>query len=334
MREANTARFALRRREAIALIGGAAAWPLGARAQTPFKSPRVGILRPGTLADASLDAFRRELRQFGYVDGENMHLDYRVADGNVHLLPTLASELVNLNVDVVVAEHSSAIQAAKQATRTIPIVMAASADPVGAGLVASLARPGGNVTGLSRLAPEADEKRLQLIKEALPNVTRVAFIWDPTNPGLAIRFKAEQSAAGALGLAIQSVELRTPDKLQSALESAAREDAGAMIVPAPMIGAYRALVSDFAKKNRLPLILDTREFVDDPGVLLSYGSSLPEMWRRAAIYVDKILKGAKPADLPVEQPTKFELVINLKTAKSLDLDIPPTLLARADEVIE
>jgi putative ABC transport system substrate-binding protein len=325
----------MRRREFITLLGGAAvAWPVAARAQQPAKTPRIGVLRPGALRDPSLDEFVRSLRELGYVENQNVVIEYRVAEGKVDRLRPLASELLDLKVDIIVAEHSSAIQAAQQVTRTIPIVMAASADPVGAGLVASLARPGGNVTGLSRLAPEADEKRLELLKETLPALKRVAFIWDPANPGLSLRFKAVDMAGRALVLEIQSLEVRTPNELHGALESATRKGAGALVVPSPMVSAYRRQIVDFAAKKRLPLVYDGREFVEEGGVLMSYGSNLTDLWHRAGVYVDKILKGAKPADLPVEQPTKFELVINLKTAKALGLDVPPMLLARADEVIE
>ncbi|MBI3706662.1 MAG: ABC transporter substrate-binding protein [Proteobacteria bacterium] len=323
------------RREIIGALGGTAiAWPLTARAQEPAKVARIGVLRPGALRDTSLDAFLRSLRELGYVESRNIVIEYRASEERADHLPALARELVALKVGVIVAEHSSAIQAAKQETRTIPIVMAASADPVGAGLVASLARPGGNVTGLSRLAPEAEEKRLELLKETLPKASRVAFLWDPANPGLTIRYKAGEVAARALGIELQSLEVRRPDQLRSALEAAVRERAGALIVPSPMVSAHRSRIVDLAGNKRLPLIYDTREFVDEVGVLMSYGSSLADSWRRAAIYVDKILKGANPSDLPVEQPTKFELVINLKTAKALGLTIPPSILVRADEVIE
>jgi putative ABC transport system substrate-binding protein len=323
----------MRRRAFMALFGGAAAWPLAARAQDG-RMRRIGVLRPGALVDASLDAFRRGLRELGYVEGRNIVLEYRVPNGKVDRLDALARELVALNVDVIVAEHSSAIQAAKQATGTIPIVMAASADPVGAGLVASLARPGGNVTGFSRLAPETDEKRLELLKEALPTAKRVGFIWDPSNPGLAVRFKAVPTAARMLELQVRSLEVRVQNDLQRELESGLRGQIDALFVPSPMVSAYRREIVDFAAQHRLPLVYDAREFVEEVGVLMSYGSNLPDLWRRAAVFVDKILKGANPADLPVEQPTKFELVMNLQTAKVLKLEVPSSLLSRADEVIE
>jgi putative ABC transport system substrate-binding protein len=325
----------MRRREVISLLGGAAlAWPLAARAQEPGRIRRIGILRPGALADASLDAFLQALRALGYIENQNIVVEARSAEGKVDRLPALARELVDLKVDVVVAEHSSAIQAAKQESRTIPIVMAASADPIGAGFVASLARPGGNITGLSRVAPEAEEKRLELLKQTLPKAGQVAFIWDPNNPGLLVRFKAVQITARSLGLDVLSLEVRGPDDLQSALKPAADKRIGALIVPSPIVSAYRKQIVDFAAKNRLPLVYDAREFIEELGVLMSYGSNLPDSWRRAALYVDKILKGAKPADLPVEQPTRFELVINLKTANAFGIEIPPSLLAQADDVIE
>jgi putative tryptophan/tyrosine transport system substrate-binding protein len=324
----------MRRRAFIAALGSAVVWPRRSHAQQADRIRRVGILRPGPLADASLDAFRQGLREVGQVERRTILVEGRSAQGNVKRLPALARDLVDLKVDVIVAEHSAAIQAAKQESKTIPIVMAASADPVGAGLVASLARPGGNVTGFSRVGPETDGKRLELLKEILPAIKRVAFIWDPNNPGLLVRFKAAQTTAAALGLEVQSLEVRAASELQTALEAASADRAAALVVPSPMVSAYREQIVDFAAKHRLPLVYDAREFVEELGVLMSYGSNLPDLWRRAAALVDRILKGANPADLPVEQPTKFELVVNLKTAKALGLDIPPMLLGRADEVIE
>jgi ABC-type uncharacterized transport system substrate-binding protein len=225
-----------------------------------------------------------------------------------------------------------AIQAVKKTTSTIPIVMGNVAAAVAAGLVSSLARPGGNITGLTTLAPELDGKRLELVKEMLPKGARVAFFWDPGITAMKIRFNEVQAAARALEIAVQSLEVRNPKDLESAFEAATRERPGAFMMPNTIVLTYGKQIVEFAAKNRLPLIYDTREFIEDGG-LMSYGPSFPDLWRRAAIYVDKILKGTKPADLPVEQPTKFELVINLKTAKQIGLTIPPNVLARADKVI-
>jgi putative ABC transport system substrate-binding protein len=305
-----------------------------AEAQQPKKVPRVGILRLGSPPDPFVEAFRQGLRDLGYMEGKNILIEYRYAEGKSDRLPNLAAELVLIKSDVIVTADTPPIRAAKNATREIPIIMGNVADPVAAGLVASLARPGGNITGLANLAPELDGKRLELLKETLPIVTRVAWVWDPGNPALTIRLKKMQAAAQALGLKLHALEVRNPEELESAFKAAIRERAGALLVPAVMVSSYRRQIVDFAEKKRLPLIYDTREFVEQAGGLMSYGPDFSDLWRRAAIYVDKILKGAKPADLPVEQPTKFELVINLKTAKQIGLTIPPNVLARADKVIK
>jgi len=239
-----------------------------------------------------------------------------------------------MKVDVIVTTGTPAIQAAKQATTTIPIVMANVSDPVAAGFVASLARPGGNITGLSNLAPDLAGKRLELLKETLPKLTRVAYIWDPSNPSLTRISREAQVAARELGITLQSLEVRNAEELGSAFEAAIRERAGALWVSAPMVSPYRKGITDFAGKTHLPLIYETRQYVEDAGGLMAYGPDFGDLHRRAATYVDKILKGAKPADLPVEQPTKFELVINLKTAKALGLTIPQSVLYRADKVIK
>ncbi len=304
-----------------------------AEAQQPKKVPRVGILRLGSPPDPFVEAFRQGLRDLGYMEGKNILIEYRYAEGKSDRLPNLAAELVRIKSDVIVTADTPPIRAVKNATREIPIIMGNVADPVAAGLVASLARPGGNITGLSNLAPELDGKRLELLKETLPIVTRVAWVWDPGNPGLTVRLKQMQAASQALGLKLQALEVRNPEELESAFKAALREHAGALLVPAVMVSSYRRQIVDFAEKKRLPLIYDTREFVEQAGGLMSYGPDFSDLWRRAAWYVDKILKGAKPADLPVEQPTKFELVINLKTAKQIGLTIPPNVLARADKVI-
>src|SRR6266508_2545871 len=299
-------------------------------AQQPKKVPRIGILTPSHISGRAIffEAFRQSLRELGYVEGQNIAVEIRSAEGKSDRLPALARELVSIKVDVIVTSTTPAIQAAKQATTTIPIVTI-SADPVGTGLIASLARPGGNITGLSVVGPEISGKQLELVNETLPKVKRVAFVWDPANAALTLRFKEVEIAARTLGLQIESLELRTPNKLESVLESAITKRAGALIVPPPIANAYQKQIVDFAAKNRLPAMFEDSDSVEHGG-LMSYGTNLVDLYRRAAIYVDKILKGAKPADLPVEQPTKFELVINLKTAKALGLTIPPTLLLRAD----
>jgi putative ABC transport system substrate-binding protein len=303
-----------------------------AQAQQP-KILRIGVLRAGSLPDPFLEAFRQGLRDLGYLEGKNILIELRYADGKSDRLPTLAAELVRMKSDVILTADTPPIRAAMNATREIPIVMGNVADPVAAGLVANLARPGGNVTGLSALAPELDGKRLELVKETLPAATRVAWIWDPDNPALIIRLKQIQGASQALGLKLQPLEVRNPEELESAFNAAIREHAGAVMVPAVMVSPYRKQIVAFAEKKRLPLIYDTKDFVEQAGGLMSYGPDFSDLWRRAATYVDKILKGTKPADLPVEQPTKFEFVINLKTAKQLGLTIPPNVLTRADRVI-
>jgi len=306
-----------------------------AEAQQPKKLPRVGFLVPGSPASYSerIEAFQQGLRELGHIEGQNIIIEYRYTEGKSDRLTVLAFELVQLKVDVIVTGTTPAIQAVKNATRTIPIVMAEVADPVAVGLIANLARPGGNITGLTTFSPDLDGKRLELVKQILPKVTRVAYIWDPANSGARIRFKEVQGAAQALAITLQSLEARNPKELESAFESAIRERPGALMVPNPTVLAYGRQVADFATQNRLPVIYDTREYAEKDGGVLSYGPNYAELLRRAATYVDKILKGAKPADLPVEQPTNFELVINLKTAKQIGLTIPPNVLARADKVI-
>jgi putative ABC transport system substrate-binding protein len=328
----------MKRREFITLLGGAAAtWPLAARAQQELrKAPRIGFLTRATDASVStqIDAFRQGLRDLGWVEGKSISVEYRDAEGHADRLPALAAELVALNVDVIVTVDTPPTQAAKQATSTIPIVIAVSADPVGAGLVSSLGHPGGNITGLSLLAPETDQKNLELLKEALPKTRRVAMIFDPKNRGMMLRLNTIKTAALNLAIELQSIPVLSPNELAGALKAAANDPPDALIVLSPIYAAYRNEVVEFATKTKVPLAVDTRGLAGEPGALLSYGADLSELFRRAAMFVDKILKGAKPADLPVEQPTKFELVINLKTAKALGLTIPPTLLTRADEVIE
>jgi ABC-type uncharacterized transport system substrate-binding protein len=313
--------------------------PLAAEAQPAAKIARIGYLANNMAANPHIhEAFRQGLRDLGYVEGRNVVIEYRDAEGKPERLPALAAELVALKVDVIVAAGSNQLAlAAKQATRTLPIVFAAVSDPVAIGLVTSLARPGGNVTGASILAPELVGKRLELLTQAVPGISRVAVLWLPGALGERTEkdmLKEADVAARALGVRLQFVEARVPADLDRAFSDMTRARAGALIVlPSHMfLREHRRLV-DLAAKHRLPAVYTVKEYVDAGG-LMGYGPNLADVFRRAAIYVDKILKGAKPADLPVEQPTKFDLVINLKTAKALGLTIPPALLGRADEVVQ
>jgi putative tryptophan/tyrosine transport system substrate-binding protein len=308
-----------------------------AEAQQPKKIPRVGFLIAPSRSFFSgrAELFRQGLRDLGYIEGKNIVIEYRYAEGNLGRLPDLAAELVSLKVDVIVATSTPSVLAAKNATQIIPIVFATVQDPVASGLVDSLAVPGGNVTGLSILAPELGGKRLELLKEAVPRITRVAFLWGSGAPeASAITVKATQAAARALGLQCQSIEVRDSKGFDSAFEAATKERAQALLTsPGPVINTHQARIVEFAAKNRLPAMYAGPEFVDAGG-LMSYAPNYTDQYRRAATYVDKILKGAKPADLPVEQPTKFEFIINLKTAKQIGLTIPPNVLVRADKVIK
>jgi putative ABC transport system substrate-binding protein len=319
------------------LAGGLLAAPLAAEAQQVAKVPRIGYLALNPAANPHLhEAFRQGLRDLGYVEGRNVVIEYREAEGKPERLPALAAELVALKVDVLVAQPTVAALAAKQATRTLPIVFPV-AEPVTSGLVTSLARPGGNITGLSILAPEMVGKGLELLKEAVPGVSRVAVLWHPgafpERTAKDMR-KEVEVAARALGVRLQFIEARGPDDFDRAFLDMTRARAGALTVLAgSMFFSERRRLVDLAAKNRLPAVYQWREGVDAGG-LMAYGPSVPDLFRRAATYVDKILKGAKPAELPVEQPTKFELVINLKTAKALGLTIPQSVLGRADEVIQ
>jgi putative ABC transport system substrate-binding protein len=317
------------------LAAGLLAAPLAAEAQAG-KVPRIGYLHPDLAANPHLhEAFRQGLRDLGYVEGRNVVIEYRDAEGKPERLPALAAELVALKVDVLVAQPTVAALAAKQATRTLPIVFPV-AEPVTSGLVTSLARPGGNITGLSILAPEMGGKGLELLKQAVPGVSRVAALWQPA--GLGERtdkdvLKGLEATARALGVRILFVEVQSPADFDRAFSDMTGARSGALIVLPSPIFSERSRLVDLAARNRLPAVYTWKEYVDAGG-LMSYGPDLADMLRPAATYVDKILKGAKPADLPVEQPTKFELVINIKTAKALGLMVPPTLLSRADEVIE
>jgi len=316
--------------------------PFVANAQQPGKIPRIGFLAT-SLTNPNYEAFRQGLHEVGYVEGQNIAIERRYSEGRAERLPDLAAELVHLKVDLIVVDTCGApLNAASQATSTIPIVVAACNDDlVATGLISSLARPGGNITGLSELTPELGAKRLELLKEAVPRVKRVAVLWNPTYSQRfsgSFRFWSSdwvevRAAAQALGITLQSVEIRGPDDFDTAFSAMTRERAEALIAFSdPLIVFHGRRITDLAAKNRLPAVYASREVVDAGG-LMSYGASSTDMFRRAAVYVGKILKGAKPADLPMEQPTKFELVINLKTAKALGLTIPRSLLLRADEVI-
>jgi len=306
-----------------------------AEAQQPTKVPLIGFLdatSPSTIP-ARLEAFRQGLRELGYVEGKNIHIEYRWAEGKFDRLPNLASELVRLKVDVIVTGGPTAIPPAKEATATIPIVMAFDSDPVGSGFVASLARPGGNITGLSSLSPEISGKQLELLKEIVPKLSRVAVLGTSTRPGHAQALREMEFAAGAFRVQLQFLDVQTPNDIEIAFRAASKGRAEAVLaLGSPVFVLQRTQLADLAVKHRLPAIYDRREFVEDGG-LLSYGVSLNDLHRRSATYVDKILKGAKPADLPVEQPTKFEFIINLKAAKQIGLTIPPNVLVRADRVI-
>ena len=313
-----------------------AAQPLSAQAQQTEKIRRIGFLAVNSpSADKHLDeAFRQSLRELGWVEGRNITIEYRSAEGKADRLPALAAELVNAKVDVIVsAGGTPGAQAAKKATGTIPIVFTSSGDPVATALVASLAHPGGNVTGLSRVGPDLSVKKVELLKEIMPKISRVAFVWNPDNAANALALKETEAAAGEVRWQVQSVEVRGPHEFEAAFSAMSKARAPAVIVQSDQ--SFRGKLSQLAQlaiKNRLPTMLPQSEYVEAGG-LMSYGENLAERYRRAAVFVDKILKGAKPGDLPVEQPTKFELVINLKTAKQIGLTIPPNVLARADRVI-
>jgi putative tryptophan/tyrosine transport system substrate-binding protein len=329
----------MNRRDTVLALLALGAAPFAAEAQQAAKVARIGYLATNPASNPHLrEAFRQGLRDLGYVEGRNLVIEYRDAEGKVERLPALAAELVALKVDVIVTEGSTlAARVAKEATRTIPIVFAGVGDPVESGLVTSLARPGGNVTGLSSLGPELVGKRLELLKQAVPGVDRVAVLWLPGALGERTdkdMLKEEEAAARALGVRLQFVEARGADEFARAFSDMSSARAGALtVLPSNrFLREHRRLV-DLAAENRLPAVYTSREFVDAGG-LMSYGANFADLHRRAATYVDKILKGVKPGDLPVEQPTKFELVINLKTAKALGITIPQSVLARADEVIQ
>jgi len=331
----------MRRRAFITIIGAAGAWSLGVRAQQSNRVTRIGYLTTGYLDSpeslAMFDVFRQGLRDLGYVEGANILVEYRGADGKIERFQSLATELVRLNVDLIVASNTPAALAAQQATSTIPIVVPVMGDPVGDGLVASLARPGGNITGSTFLGPKLVPKRLALLKEALPTISRVAGLWHPgaySERTMSDMMNEAEGAARILGIELQLVAVHSPDEFDQAFSTIGAASPDALLVfPSPMLFTERRRIVDLATAHRLPSMSMGREFVELGG-LMAYGASIPDLVRHSVTYVDKIIKGAKPADLPVEQPTKFDLAINVKTAKQFGIDIPPTLLARADEVIE
>ena len=320
----------------LVLAVGILTAPLGADAQRPAKVPRIGVLMPVSTdaAAPNLEAFRQGLRDLGYVEGRNIAFEYRHARGWDGALPGFATELVRLNVDLILTWGTPAARAAKQATTTIPIVMGAIADPIGTGIVTNLARPGENITGLSSIATDIEGKRLELLRELIPHASRIATLWNPSNPVSTLILKQTRVAADALRIELVPVGVRAASELEAAFAVIARHRPDGLTVQTEVLLLdQKARILDFVTKSRLPAAYGYREFVDAGG-LMFYGPSWLDLFRRAAAYVDKILKGAKPADLPIEQPSKFQLVINLKTAKALGFEVPPALLARADEVIE
>jgi len=330
----------IRRREFITLLGGAAAaWPLAAGAQQPSSTVRrIGFLSPGvarTMAVRGLvEAFRQGLKEYGWVEGQNISVEYRFAEGKEEALAGIAAALVQSRLDVIVADGTAAIQAAKNVTQTVPIVMAVSNDPVGTGLVASLNRPGGNITGLSILTGELVSKWLQLLTEIVPGLARVAVLSNPLNPSSAPLLEQTKAAAQSLGVEIHVAEVQGPDRFESAFAAIKAARAGALIVlPDGMLYSQHPRIVTFSAASHLPALFGQKEVVEAGG-LIAYGPNIPASFRRSAAYVDKILQGAKPADLPVEQPTIFELVVNLETARAIGLTIPASILLRADEVIE
>jgi putative ABC transport system substrate-binding protein len=336
----------MERRTFLAMVPGSLlAAPLVAAAQQPGKVYRIGFLSPSSPSDpeklaspfgeGGLAAFRQGMRDLGYAEGQNISIEPRWAEGRFERLPDLAAELARLKVDVIVSVVTQATLSAKNATRTIPIVMVAAGDPVGSGLVPNLARPGGNVTGPSSMYAELAGKQLELLMKTAPKVSRVAVLWNPANAAWQVQMlRQTETAARALGLQRQLLEARGPDELEGAFAAMTRERANALLVQVDVIFALHAQrIADLAAKHRVPAMYGAREHVGAGG-LMSYAPNILDLFRRAATYVDKILRGAKPGDLPIEQPTKFELVINLKTAKALGLTIPQSVLLRADQVIE
>jgi ABC-type uncharacterized transport system substrate-binding protein len=326
----------VKRRDFITLLGGGvAAWPLAARAQQAGKVPTIGLLGSATPATQGqwVTAFVQRLRELGWVEGQSLAIDYRWAEGRSQSYTEIAAEFVRLKVDVIVTLGTAPTIAAKQATSVIPIVFATSGDPVGGGLVASLARPGGNVTGLATLVPDLAGKRLELLREVVPGLGRLAVMGNVGNPVSVLEMGEVQTAAGKLGFQVHAVEIRSAQDIASGLEALKGVADALYVCTDAVVTTNLVRINILAAAARVPTMHSRREYVEAGG-LMSYGVNFPDLFRRAGDYVDKILRGAKPADLPVEQPTKFDLVINLTTARALGLDVPPTLLARADEVIE
>ena len=320
----------------VTLTLGTLAAPLTAAAQQATKVPRIGVLHVGapTAVSHFVEAFKQGLREHGYVEGQNIVVERRFGEARAERISEVAAELVRLKLNVIVTSTDLGVAAVKQQTQTIPIVMANSTDPVGTGFVTSLARPGGNVTGLTNISPELSAKRLELLKEAVPGLSRVAIMWNPEVRGGVLDYKETEGAARSLRLQLQSVEVSRADDFDRAFSALSTGRAEALIViSGPLAFTNRGQIASFAQKNRLPSMYGLRDFADAGG-LMAYGPNSVDLWRRAAAYVDKILKGAKPGELPVEQPTKFEFVINLKTAKTIGLTIPQSLLRRADHVIQ
>jgi putative tryptophan/tyrosine transport system substrate-binding protein len=326
-----------RRRVLLTSLAGVLTAPLAIEAQEAGKKARIGVLLLPPRAEAGgtyIRALREGLRELGYVEGQNLLLEIRSAEGRPDLLPALAAEILTTRPDVLVTSGSEAILTLKRATGVVPIIMATVMDPVALGIAGSLAHPGGNLTGLAIMSLDLTAKRLQLLKEAVPRLSRVAVLWNPANPGNVLQLREVETASQILGLRWQGVAVRRPDELAGAFEEiVGAKSNGILAIEDSMLVSHRSRIVESVARTRLPAMYAFRQFVDAGG-LMSYGPNVPESFRRAAVYVDKILKGAKPADLPVERPTKFELVINLKTAKALGLTIPPSLLARADQIIE
>ena len=323
----------MKRREFIGLLGGAAAWPLTARAQqTVGKIVTIGVLAIEPWPP--IDTFRQALNNIGYIEGKNVRFEYRYAEGYNERLPELANDLADLNVDVIVTWGTDAVLAAKQATTTIPIVMGTIGDPLGSGIVTNLARPGGNVTGSSSRAAELESKRLELLKEAVPGLSRVAILFNPTNHYMPLALQSARKGAQMLHVSLAIYEVRDTTTLDAAFVTLTKDRPDALMVPADtFLVSQRSRIAQFAIENKLPSVYTFREYIEAGG-LIAYTPNYHDLFRRAASYVDKILKGAKPGELPIAQPTKFELVINLTTAKALGLVIPRVLLASADQLIE
>ena len=324
----------MRRRDFITLIGGAAAWPFAVCAQQVGKQYRIGVLEttPADMNAANIDALRDGMRVLGYVEGRNLVIEYRSANGRGELFPELAMDLLRLKVDVIVTRGTPAVLAAKNATRTVPVVMAAMGEPLM--VVSSLAHPGGNITGLSGYSTDLEAKRFEVLKEMVPSAARVAGLYNMGNAVVPPQWNELQKAAQTLRVQSQLLDVRKSEDIAPAFDAASRQHAdGLMVGIDALTQANRKLIAELALKHRIPTIYVSKEFVEAGG-LIAYGPSYTDLYRRAASYIDKVLKGEKPGDLPIEQPTKFELVINLKTAKALGLTVPPLLLGRADEVIE